>query len=71
MGIETSIIGCSIGWRTPPIAALSNPPPFQHTFGTLRSVSERVVGKFLDCGNPMNGFALLLSLLKKLQGNFF
>jgi len=30
---------------------------FQHTFGALRSVTERVVEKFMDCGNPMNGFA--------------
>lgn len=30
---------------------------YQHTFGALRSVAERVVGKFLDCGNPLGGFA--------------
>jgi len=30
---------------------------FQHTFGALRSVTERVVEKFMDCGNPLGGFA--------------
>ena len=30
---------------------------FQHAFGDLRSVTERVVEKFMDCGNPRNGFA--------------
>jgi ribosomal protein S27E len=30
---------------------------FQHTGGALRSVTGRVVERFLDCGNPMNGFA--------------
>jgi hypothetical protein len=30
---------------------------FQHRYGSLRSVIERVVPRFLDCGNPMNGFA--------------
>ena len=30
---------------------------FQHQQGALRSVTERVVPRYLDCGNPMNGFA--------------
>lgn len=30
---------------------------FQHTCGVLRGITERVVERFLDCGNPMNGFA--------------
>lgn len=30
---------------------------FQHTCGALRSVTGRVVERFLDCGNLMNGFA--------------
>jgi hypothetical protein len=30
---------------------------FQQTCGALRSVTGRVVERFLDCGNPMNGFA--------------
>lgn len=35
---------------------------FQHTCGTLRSVTGRVVERFLDCGNPMNGFARMKSV---------
>ncbi|MFC1545719.1 transposase zinc-binding domain-containing protein, partial [Gemmatimonadota bacterium] len=30
---------------------------FQHQLGALRSVVEKVVPRYLDCGNPMNGFA--------------
>ena len=30
---------------------------FQHVCGALRGVTGRVVDRFLDCGNPMNGFA--------------
>ena len=30
---------------------------FQHQHGALRSVVEQVVPRYLDCGNPMNGFA--------------
>jgi len=30
---------------------------FQHQLGALRSVVEQVVPRYLDCGNPMNGFA--------------
>lgn len=30
---------------------------FQHVCGALRGVAESVVNRFLDCGNPMNGFA--------------
>ena len=30
---------------------------FQQQQGALRSVVERVVPRYLDCGNPMNGFA--------------
>jgi len=30
---------------------------FQHRYGSLRSVIERIVPRYLDCGNPMNGFA--------------
>lgn len=30
---------------------------FQHQLGALRSVIEQVVPRYLDCGNPMNGFA--------------
>ena len=29
---------------------------FQRRHGALRSVVERVVPRYLDCGNPMNGF---------------
>ncbi len=35
---------------------------FQHTFGILRSVTEQVVEKFLDCGNPLGGFARIRCL---------
>ena len=31
---------------------------FQHQQGALRSVVEQVVPRFLDCGNPMNGFVV-------------
>jgi len=30
---------------------------FQHACGALRGTAKRVVSRFLDCGNPMNGFA--------------
>ncbi|MFC1529694.1 transposase zinc-binding domain-containing protein [Gemmatimonadota bacterium] len=30
---------------------------FQRPLGALRSVVEQVVPRFMDCGNPMNGFA--------------
>ena len=30
---------------------------FQQTCGALRGTAKRVVKRFLDCGNPMNGFA--------------
>ncbi|MCK4771877.1 MAG: peptidylprolyl isomerase [Candidatus Latescibacteria bacterium] len=31
---------------------------YQHQHGALRSVVERVVLRFLDCGNPINGFTM-------------
>jgi len=30
---------------------------FEHLCGSLRSVVERVVDRFIDCGNPLCGFA--------------
>jgi hypothetical protein len=30
---------------------------FQHTCGALRGITERVVERFLDCGNPVNGLS--------------
>jgi hypothetical protein len=30
---------------------------FQHACGVLRGTAKRVVNRFLDCGNPTNGFA--------------
>jgi hypothetical protein len=32
---------------------------FQHRHGALWSVIERVIPRFLDCGNPRNGFACI------------
>jgi len=30
---------------------------FQRACGALRGTAKRVVNRFLDCGNPQNGFA--------------